>query len=162
LNNGGDKRGELQLRIRKGLAVRQLAVGRYFLSGRDHKGANMRMECDQTQDSVVCHVVGDLEHLAVPQFQDGLAQLSKKEHVVFELSGVPHVDSVGLGALIRAIRRTRETGGEAVVCAASPTVKEWLEIVAVPRTVNMFDNLTAAQAYLRGVSQDTVAGRRAA
>jgi anti-sigma B factor antagonist len=122
----------------------------------------MRMECDQTQDSVVCHVVGDLEHLAVPQFQDGLAQLSKKEHVVFELSGVPHVDSVGLGALIRAIRRTRETGGEAVVCAASPTVKEWLEIVAVPRTVNMFDNLTAAQAYLRGVSQGTVAGRRAA
>jgi anti-sigma B factor antagonist len=162
LNNGGDKRGELQLRIRKGLAVRQLAVGRYFLSGRDHKGANMRMECDQTQDSVVCHVVGDLEHLAVPQFQDGLAQLSKKEHVVFELSGVPHVDSVGLGALIHAIRRTRETGGEAVICAASPTVKEWLEIVAVPRTVNMFDNLTAAQAYLRGVSQDTVAGRRAA
>jgi anti-anti-sigma regulatory factor len=69
---------------------------------------------------------------------------------------------VGLGALIRTIRRTRETGGEAVVCAASPTVKEWLEIVAVPRTVNMFDNLTAAQAYLRGVSQDTVAGRRAA
>jgi anti-sigma B factor antagonist len=162
LNNGGDKRGELQLRIRKGLAVRQLAVGRYFLSGRDHKGANMRMECDQTQDSVVCHVVGDLEHLAVPQFQDGLAQLSKKEHVVFELSGVPHVDSVGLGALIHAIRRTRETGGEAVICAASPTVKEWLEIVAVPRTVNMFDNLTAAQAYLRGVSQGTVAGRRAA
>jgi anti-anti-sigma factor len=162
LNNGGDKRGELQLRIRKGLAVRQLAVGRYFLSGRDHKGANMRMECDQTQDSVVCHVVGDLEHLAVPQFQDGLAQLSKKEHVVFELSGVPHVDSVGLGALIRAIRRTRETGGEAVVCAASPTVKEWLEIVAVPRSVNMFDNLTAAQAYLRGVSQDAIAGRRAA
>ncbi len=122
----------------------------------------MRMKCDQTQDSVVCHVVGDLEHQAVPQFQDGLAGLGGKEHVVFELSEVPHVDSVGLGALIRAIRRTRESGGQAVVCAASPAVKGWLEIVAVPRSVDMFDNLTAAQAYLRNASQGAIAGRRAA
>ena len=122
----------------------------------------MRMECDQTQDSVVCHVVGDLEHLAVAQFQDGLTKLSQKEHVVFELSGVPHVDSVGLGALIHAVRRTRETGGEAVVCAARPAVKGWLEIVAVPRSVNMFDNLTAAQAYFKSVSRDAIAERRAA
>jgi hypothetical protein len=56
----------------------------------------MRIECDQTQNSVVCHVVGDLEHLAVPRFQKGVAPLGEKEQVIFELSGVPHVDSVGL------------------------------------------------------------------
>ena len=122
----------------------------------------MRIERDQTQNSVVCHVVGDLEHLAVPRFQRSVAQLGEKEHVVFELSGVPHVDSVGLGALIHTVRRTRETGGEAVVCSASPAVKDWLRIVAVPRSVNTFDSLAAAQAYLKAVSLDTSAERCAA
>ena len=121
----------------------------------------MRIECDQTQDSVVCHVVGDLEHTAVPNFKEGVAQLGEKENVVFELSGVPHVDSVGLGALIHAIGRARGAGGEAVVCAASPSVKHWLEIVGVPRRVNQFDSLSAAQDYLR-TGRRALAGCRAA
>jgi hypothetical protein len=41
-------------------------------------------------------------------------------------------------------------------------VKDWLEIVAVPRSVNVFDSLAAAQAYLKTVPKDTIAQRRAA
>ena len=122
----------------------------------------MLIKCDETQDSAVCHVVGELDHLAVGQFYEAVAQLSGKRPVIFELSGVPSVDSAGLVALMRTVRRTRGTGSEAVVCEATPAVKRWLEIIAIPRAVNMFDSLTAAQAYFRDVSDEVVAGRCAA
>jgi anti-sigma B factor antagonist len=120
------------------------------------------IKCDETQDGVVYHLVGGLEHLAVGQFHEAVGQFSKKKHIVFELSGVPCVDSVGLGALIHAVRRTHRMGGEAVVSGANPAVKKWVEIVAIPRTVNMFDNLTAAQAHFRDASDGVNPDRRAA
>jgi anti-anti-sigma factor len=120
------------------------------------------IKCDESQDDVVCHLVGDLEHLAVGQFHEAVAQLGRKQHVIFELSGVPFVDSGGLGALMRTIRRTHQIGGEAVVCAASPAVRKWLQLVALPRSVNIFDSLPAAQAYFRAVPDGIVARGRAA
>ncbi len=122
----------------------------------------MLIKCDETQDGVVYHLMGDLEHLAVGQFHETVAQFSRKKRVVFELSGVPFVDSVGLGALIRSVRRTHAMGGEAVVCGAGPAVKRWVQIIAIPGGVNMFDSLTAAQAHFKEVSGARVAERRAA
>lgn len=121
----------------------------------------MLIKCDETQDSAVCHLVGELDHLSVGQFYEAVAQLSGKQHVIFELSGVPSVDSAGLVTLMHTLKRTRGTGGEAVVCEATPVVKRWLEIIATPRAMNMFDSLTAAQAYFRDTSDEVVAGRRA-
>ncbi len=113
----------------------------------------MLIKCDETQNGVVCHLVGDLKHLAVGRFQEAVDRFSKKKHMIFEVSGVPSVDSVGLGALIHAVRRTHQMGGEAVVCGATPAVRKWVEIVAIPRAVSMFDNLTAAQAHFGGMTE---------
>jgi anti-anti-sigma factor len=122
----------------------------------------MLIKCDEAQDSVVCHLVGDLDHLAIGQFYEAVAQLSRNQHVIFDVSGVPCVDAAGLVALMHTVKRTRGTGGEAVVCEATPAVKRWLEIIAIPRTVNMFDSVTAARSYFRDNSDEVIAGRRAA
>jgi anti-anti-sigma factor len=122
----------------------------------------MLIKCDEARDSVVCHLVGDLDQLALNQFYQAVAQLSREQHVIFDVSGVPGVDAAGLVALMRTVKRTREAGGEAVVSEATPAVKRWLEIIAIPRAVNMFDSLTAAQAYFRDVSDEAIAARRAA
>jgi anti-anti-sigma factor len=107
----------------------------------------MRVTFDETEAGVICHLVGNLEHLSVTQFRDAVAQLRDTRRVIFELSAVPFVDSAGLGALIGSVRRTREVGGDAVVCSARPSVKRVLEMVGLPRIVNVFDTLDEAQAY---------------
>jgi anti-sigma B factor antagonist len=105
---------------------------------------------EQIDVGVVCHLTGNLEHLTVVEFRDSVAHLGAAKKVIFELSAVPFVDSAGLGALIGTVRRTREQGGEAVVCSARPSVKRVLEMVGLHRIVNVFDTLPEAQAYFSG------------
>ena len=79
-----------------------------------------RVRCEETDGGVVCHIVGNLEQETVAQFRDAVTLISDKREVIFEISAVPFVDSAGLGALIGAVRRVRENGGDVVVCGAEP------------------------------------------
>jgi anti-sigma B factor antagonist len=105
---------------------------------------------EQTDIGVICHLVGNLEHLTVVEFRESVAHLGAAKQVIFELSAVPFVDSAGLGALIGTVRRTREQGGEAVVCAARPSVQRVLEMVGLHRIVHVFPTASEAQAYFSG------------
>ena len=107
----------------------------------------MSVTFEQDEAGVVCHLTGNLEHLTVVDFRESVAHLGGAKRVIFDLSAVPFVDSAGLGALIGTVRRTREQGGEAVVCAARPSVQRVLEMVGLHRVVNVFSSLREAQAY---------------
>jgi anti-anti-sigma factor len=102
---------------------------------------------EQADVGMICHLVGNLEHLTVVEFRDSVAHLGAAKQVIFELSAVPFVDSAGLGALIGTVRRTREQGGEAVVCAARPSVQRVLEMVGLHRIVSVFQTVTEAKDY---------------
>lgn len=110
----------------------------------------MSVTFEQTDAGVVCYLTGNLEHLTVVEFRESVAHLGAAKQVIFELSAVPFVDSAGLGALIGTVRRTREQGGEAVVCAARPSVQRVLEMVGLHRIVHVFQTLAEAQAYFTG------------
>ena len=107
----------------------------------------LRVAFEDSAFAMVCHLRGNLEQATADQFREAIAQLTDKREVIFELSAVPFVDSAGLGALIGAIRRARELRGEAVVSSARPSVKRVLEIVGLPRIVNIFDEVGQALAY---------------
>ncbi|HTW08607.1 MAG TPA: STAS domain-containing protein [Acidimicrobiales bacterium] len=107
----------------------------------------MHVKFDHTEAGVVCQVMGNLENLTVGDFREDLAQLPPEARVIFDLSAVPFVDSSGLGALIGAIRRIREHGGDAVVCSVRPSVGRVLELVGLNRIVTVVSNLRDAQAH---------------
>ena len=107
----------------------------------------MRVRCDETEASVVCHVAGDLDHSSIAEFREAVAPLAKKKKVIFELSGVPFVDAAGLGALIGTVQRIRDRRGGAVVCAARPSVRRVLQLVGIPRVVTIVDTVQDARAY---------------
>ena len=44
--------------------------------------------------------VGELDAFTVSQFRQTFAELASSPHLLIDLSGVPFVDSAGLGALI--------------------------------------------------------------
>jgi anti-sigma B factor antagonist len=96
---------------------------------------------------VVFHWAGILESGTVGQFREAMAQVKLDQPVIFWLEAVPFVDSAGIGALIGAIRRVREMGGDAAVCAPRPSVGKVLQIVGLARLVNVFDTLEEAEEY---------------
>jgi anti-sigma B factor antagonist len=111
------------------------------------RSQDLRVVPSETTSGVVCYLTGNLESSTVGKFREAIAQVKLKQVVIFELESVPFIDSAGLGALIGAIRRVREMGGDAAVCAAKPSVARVLQIVGLSRVVNVFDTLDEAQAY---------------
>jgi anti-anti-sigma factor len=54
--------------------------------------------------------------------------LNAGQDLVLDLSGVTFLDSVGLGALISAYKRSRRNGGDLIIAKRSPQVHEILEL----------------------------------
>ena len=105
----------------------------------------MLVECEEVGLALVCHLEGNLEQVSVPQFRDAVAGLlPTKKLVVFDLSGVPFVDSAGIGALIGAARRIRELGGTVVLCAPRPSIRRVFRVVGLGRVVTVVNSTSEA------------------
>jgi anti-sigma B factor antagonist len=92
-------------------------------------------EESQANCCTVCRAFGDLDAFTVAQFRDRLAHLPTSGHLVIDLSGVPFVDSAGLGALVGFIRRVRDHGGFVVLACNRPTLVRVLRMTGVDRIV---------------------------
>ena len=70
------------------------------------------------------------------------------DQVVIDLSGVPFMDSAGLGALIGGIRRTRDAGGDVAVACDRPTLTRLLHNTGFDSIVPVEDSIEQALAAL--------------
>lgn len=89
---------------------------------------------------------GDLDEQSASQLRKGVQDLPPGARVVVDLSGVPFVDSVGVGALIGAIRRVQELGGSVTLASPSLPVAHLLRITGVSDLVPVIHACTAAGA----------------
>src|ERR1700722_14412751 len=87
-----------------------VASGRGKCRGREELVLDIKAEVRDGYP--VCKPQGELDAFTVSQFRQALADLASSSILVIDMSGVPFVDSAGLGALIGGIRRTREHGGD--------------------------------------------------
>lgn len=104
----------------------------------------MDIEYEEIGHVAVCHLKGNLEHLTVATFRQAVMTLPAALPVVFDLSDVPFIDSAGLGALIGAVRRKRETGADGAVCSPRPSVKRVLDLIGLGRIVEVAPTVEAA------------------
>ena len=102
----------------------------------------------------ICRPVGELDAFTVSQFRQTLAELASSPQLVIDLSGVPFVDSAGLGALIGGIRRVRELGGEVAVACPRPTLTRLLRTTGFDRIVTVTGTLDEAIATLGAPATD--------
>jgi len=101
----------------------------------------------------VCRPVGELDAFTVSQFRQALAELASSAHLLIDLSGVPFVDSAGLGALIGGIRRVRELGGDVAVACPRPTLTRLLRTTGFDRIVTVTATVEESLAAL-GVGRE--------
>lgn len=106
----------------------------------------LKIETEQTDDGfTICRPVGELDAFTVSQFRQSLAELASQSRLVIDMSGVPFVDSAGLGALIGGIRRARELGGDVVVVVNRPGLVRTLRTTGFDRIVAMAETVEAAK-----------------
>lgn len=104
---------------------------------------------DQTPEGItICRPVGELDAFTVSQFRQALAEMASSKQLLIDMSGIPFVDSAGLGALIGGIRRTRELGGEVAVACNRPTLIRLLRTTGFDRIVTVVETVEEAAAAL--------------
>ena len=93
----------------------------------------------------VCRLGGELDAGTVVEVREALSQLVGHRRIVIDLSVTRFMDSAGLGALIGAIRRAREVGGDvAVACASGSALRRLLHTCGFDRIVVLRDSVDAA------------------
>jgi anti-sigma B factor antagonist len=96
----------------------------------------------------ICRPAGELDAFTVQQFRQALAEVAAARRLVIDLSGVPFVDSAGLGALIGGIRRVRELGGTVAVACGRRTLTSLLHTTGIDRIVTVTETVEQAAAVL--------------
>jgi anti-sigma B factor antagonist len=103
---------------------------------------------DRPDGFIIVRPVGELDAFTVSQFRQALAELASSRRLVIDMSGIPFVDSAGLGALIGGIRRTRELGGDVAVACDRPTLVRLLRTTGFDRIVSVTETVDEAMASL--------------
>ncbi|HTR23267.1 MAG TPA: STAS domain-containing protein [Terriglobales bacterium] len=68
-----------------------------------------------------------------------------RKKVVFDLSGVTHIDSTGIGIIVMSASQLKQAGGALRVCAQG-RVEEILKLTNVDKVVSLHPTIAAASA----------------
>lgn len=108
----------------------------------------LEIKVDQSGGYTVCRPIGELDAFTVGQFRETLTELGGGQRLLIDLSGVPFLDSAGLGALIGGVRRSREAGGDVAVYGARPAVARLLHTTGFDRVASVSESEQEAAAAL--------------
>ncbi len=88
----------------------------------------MNFQYDEDSSGITVRMTGDLNFSANGEFRQVLDRLAaaKGRQVTFDLAGVPHIDSVGLGLLY--IAKEEATGGKIRLKSPQNSIMKMLEL----------------------------------
>src|SRR5579871_3461773 len=83
---------------------------------------------------------------AAAQLETLVPELLKngRKNLVFDLSGVTHIDSTGIGRFIDTYIRLGQIGGEMRICGASGSVRDSFRVTRLDTVFHFFPTLAAA------------------
>ena len=86
-------------------------------------------------------VRGEVDVYTAPQLRERLYAVvgDGASRVVLDLSAMTFIDSTGLGVVVGALKRLRESGGDLVLRSPSRSTRKVLEITGLTRIVEILD-----------------------
>jgi anti-anti-sigma factor len=107
--------------------------------------------------TAICRLHGEVDSASAGALREAMVALSAFRSVVLDFSGVPFIDSAGLGTVIGGTRRIREKGGQVALCAARRSIDRLLHTVGMDRVLPIVPSLTDALEQLeQPVPSDSV------
>ncbi len=117
---------------------------------------SLQVKNEKAGDVTVLTCVGDIDLSSAPQLREALTPVfsESKPRLLMDLSGVGFMDSTGIGIMVNALNRARETSGACAFCGVGPRVHRILQIAGLLNALPLHDNraeaLTALASALAG------------
>lgn len=109
----------------------------------------MEFELSTSREGQVCvvHVKGEVDIYTSPALRTALSDVTGDGcgMVIVDLAEVPFIDSSGLGVLVGALRRVRESDGELRIVSGHDTVVKILRITGLDKVFALYSTLDEAQ-----------------
>ena len=106
----------------------------------------------QTQQQPLA-LQGDLDQRSAPALKRAVQDVPPGSRLVIDLAAVPFVDSLGIGALIGAIRRVHERGGSVAISSPTASVAHVLRLTGVSDLVPVVRAATATATATTAVGE---------
>jgi anti-anti-sigma factor len=68
--------------------------------------------------------------------------------IIFDMSGVTHIDSTGIGRCISSLNKISQAGGKLTMAGATGQVRDGFRVTRLDRVFRFFDDLEGARAAL--------------
>ena len=94
--------------------------------------------------ATICRIHGEVDSASASALREAMGTLTAYRRVVLDFSGVPFIDSAGLGTIIGGTRRIRAVDGEVALCSARRSIDRLLHTVGMDRILPIFDTLPQA------------------
>jgi anti-sigma B factor antagonist len=95
-------------------------------------------QVDTSGETAILRISGEVDISTAPQLRERLQQLESRS-VVVDLSAMTFIDSTGLGVLVGAFKRLRESGGDLVLRAPTLSARKVLELTGLSQLVTIED-----------------------
>lgn len=97
-------------------------------------------------ERTVVRVAGEIDVYTAPVLREELARLADAGHndLVVDLTGVPFMDSTGLGVLVGALKRVKTHGGELSLVIDQEKVLKVFRITALTQVFPIFETVDEA------------------
>jgi anti-sigma B factor antagonist len=117
---------------------------------------------DREGGVTVLAITGDLDVATGPQLRDRLIQVMDEGRfrLVLDLTGVPFLDSLGLGVIVGIVHRLRPHDGALALACARPPVNRALKISGLASVLAIRDTLDEAVAAVRAGRAQAAAAPR--
>lgn len=106
----------------------------------------LRTEVVEREGSTVVTATGQLDVATAPTLHQRLeeAQLDRGSVVILDLDGIEFVDDLGLGVLLAAVKRARQSDGRLLVVANRPRILELFDLTGLDRVLEVAADVPTA------------------
>lgn len=110
----------------------------------------MSVSCQQFDDKIwVVDPLGRMDQSLNLKVEEALIELLDSGHqcIIVNLGGVSYINSGGLRCLVSAWRRSREQGGDLVLCELNSRLEEIFSLVGFDRVFQIYASIDDAQQH---------------
>ncbi|MHC4479462.1 MAG: STAS domain-containing protein [Planctomycetota bacterium] len=113
---------------------------------REETAAGARIEKEDRDDAVVLHMSGQMREMGADALREELDQLLEEGNykLIFNMSDISFISSVGLGQMMRAYRAATSNGGYVRIVNPQPLVEEVFRFTKLHTLIGIFHTIDEA------------------